>query len=229
MKLREITLLNGTFDVSDNVPTTVEDMKAIGIGEQDVVDSAVDDLTYRNKLPRVYKSASKALAGAGFARVAIDQRKRKDGTLIDVVENPMDHLRAYLTGRKGETTKSGFVLAETPAPDEAEHATRKTQLGEWIQKAMTDEPLFVQGERSGSVGKVSTAFMEQANNYIAKGEDKVEKVAAAIEAEVEGYTVGRDADGKITPESLGRALTVFGNDAKKKAEAANKAKLEALE
>lgn len=216
MKQTEIDYLDGEFQVTEEEPSTLDEVVAL-IGEVGVVDETTSNLRYRNKYPRVYKAASKAVVDSGYPKKVKETKTMKDGTVKNVHESDNDHLRAFLSGRKD---KDGTVT-EQPSPGARE------VLQTVFTKIATVEPLYVKGERTGGGGKVSQGALDAANNFFAAGDEKVEAVVSKIEEIITGYKVGRDADGEATPESLARGIQALGKWQQKQAEKAAVAALAA--
>jgi hypothetical protein len=180
----EVPYLNGKFKVQENEPNTLEELKALGFTEDEVVEGCVDDLRYRNKYPRVYGAVSKRLVESGFARAVKEQKENKDGTKKDILESTMDHIRRAVT-----------------------EGDREEEVGKLFAEVAPDAPIYAPGEgRRGGGGKVSKEALEQANGFFAAGEEKVTAIADYIESSVPGYKVGRDGDDNATPESLARGI-----------------------
>lgn len=212
----EVPYLDDEFKINETVPTTLAELAEAGINEQDVIEGCVSDLRYRNKYPRVYKKASKLVAERhSFARAVAKQIKRKDGTFRDELESPMDHLRAFLNGRKDD---DGNVTV--PAPE----GSRETLQG-ILTEVGPAEPIWVKGERAGVIGKVSQAAQDAANGIFAQGSEVVEQRIAVIEENVPGFKVDRDEEGNATPESLARAIMALEKELKRQAEVQKKALL----
>lgn len=190
----EIDYLDGEFQVTETTPTLLSEVIGL-IGEDAVINEAVANLRYRNKYPRVYRKVSQAIAGS-FPRAVVKTETKKDGTVKNILESEMDHIRAALTGRKDAEGNE-----VSPGLDNAREV-----LGTLFSQIGASEPLYVKGERTGGGGKISQAALDSANAILAKGSDAVEAAVAAIEGKVTGYKVGRDADGEVTPEGLARAI-----------------------
>lgn len=216
MKQVDIDYLDGEFTVQESEPATLAELVAVLGTEDAVIDDATSNLRYRNKYPRVYAAVSKEVTSRhGFGRKVVEQKKLKDGTLRDVLESENNHLRRFL---KGEADEEGNIVS--PAPE----GNREILAGLFNEIA-PNAPLYVEGERRGGGGKVSAAAIELANKIIANGEEKVEEAAARIESTVANYKVGRDGEGKITPESLARGVQALQKDAEAKAKRAAAASL----
>lgn len=200
----DIDYLDGEFTVQEQEPATLAELVSILGTESAVIEDATSNLRYRNKYPRVYKAVSKAIAEVGFARAVVDTKTLKGGEVRNVLESENDHLRAFLKGRPEKDETSGEDVIKTPAPPE-----NRATLQELFAKIANEQPLFVQGERTGGGGKVSAAALEAANKFFAMGAEKVETTAAKIEELVPGYKVGRDAEGGVTPESLARGIAAL--------------------
>lgn len=201
MKSVDIDYLDGVFTVSENEPSTIPELVEL-IGEDSVVDETTSNLRYRNKYPRVYRLVSKAIEAAphSFSRAVVKQVPRKDGTLRDVKESEMDHIRRFVTSGEDQKTSVATLFAEiAPA-----------------------QPLYVKGERAGGGGKVSQSALDAANKFFAAGDETVEARVSIIESRVPGYKVGRDADENVTPESLARGIMALQRQlAKEAADAAS--------
>lgn len=183
MITESIDFLDGEIAVEVETPSTIADFTPLGLSEQDVIDEAVGNLRYRNFYPRVYKKASKELESAS-PKVVKDTKTLKDGTVKNVHESDIDHLRSI-------------------------YKTQPEVVRATVTKHAQAELLYVKGERSGSFGKIGKQFLDTANTVFALGDEKVEDVVSKIEAKVPGYKVGRDADGNPTVESLARGLTTL--------------------
>lgn len=194
----DITFLDGEFEISCPVPETVEELDAL-LGPGGAVAEAAANLRYRNWYPRVYKLVSAAVEKLGFKRAVKETKTLKDGTVKEVKESEMDHLRGYLTGRKDN---EGNV---TEPPPEGS----REKLNALFLEIAPVQPLFVKGERTGFGGKISQSALDGANALVAKGDEHVENAINKIEASVPGYKIGRDADGNVTPESLARGIQAF--------------------
>lgn len=220
MQTTEVEYLDGKFTINETEPNTLAEMQELGFTEADVVGGAVDDLRYRNKYPRVYKKVSEAVSSShSFPRLKVDEKKKKDGTVVDVLESVNDHLRAALVGRKDA---AGQPVPNSSLPD------GEKILADLFSTTAASEPLYVKGERSGLGGKVSEASLKAANDFFAVGPQKVEAVVDFIESKIPGYKVGRDAEGEVTPESLARAISALNKQIAKDAEAQAKAALGSL-
>jgi len=207
-----VKYLDGKFEVTEERPSTISEIVAI-IGEVAVVDEAVDNLYYRNKYPRVYSAVSKEIAKLGFAKKVIKTKETKEG-VKNVHESDMDHIRAAVAGE----TEDGTLVRE-PLPD------GEAIVGVLFAKIGPAEPLYVKGERTGGSGKISQDALDSANKFFASGDDKVEEITGKLETLIPGYSVGRDADGLVTPESLARGIMRLN---KKLADDAKKAAVSAL-
>lgn len=217
MNTTDIDYLDGEFTVQESEPSTLAEVVTIVGTEAAVIEDAVSNLRYRNKYPRVYKKVSAEVAAKhAFPRAVVSTKTLKDGAVRNIHESENDHLRAFLKGREEEVTgEDGKTETKivTPAPE----GNREILTGLFTSIA-NSEPLYVEGDRKGGGGKVSAASLETANKFFAAGADKVEAVAKKIEEMVPGYSVGRDSDGAITPDSLARGIQALDkklvNDAK---------------
>lgn len=232
MQTTEVEYLDGTFTVNEQEPNTLAELIAL-IGEQDVIENVNANLRYRNKYPRVYRKMSEALTtkSPAFPRAVVDKKTSAAKTVSDVLESPNDHIRAYTKGRPAipAKEKTGFAGAPSePAPEGEELTSRTAELQALFDKIAGEEPLFVQGERAGTGGKVSAASLASANTYLAAGQAQADQIAAYIESKVPNYKVGRDAEGAITPESLARAISALNKQAAKEAADKQKAEMSAL-
>jgi DNA-directed RNA polymerase subunit F len=179
MQTVEIDYLDGNITVNEEEPSTIAECVEIS-GELGVVSEHNSNLRYRNKYPRVYKKSSKELEPT-LTREVKGTKTQKDGTIKEIKESEMDHLRkCYKQDAK--------LTSET------------------IAKYAQSEPLYVKGERAGGGGRISQAALDAANNFFAQGEDVAETKADFIESMVPGYKVARDGDGNVTPESLARGI-----------------------
>lgn len=199
MKTEEITYLDGEFTVQEEVPATAAELIPI-IGETAMVDEAVSNLYYRNRYPRVYKAVSAAVSALGFDRAVIKETTGKDGTVKKTHESPMDHLRAFLFGRKDKDSDT----ITTPAPEGS-----RDKLGALFLDIGPKAPLFVQGERVGGGGKISAANMANAQGIFDEGPESVDGAITTIESMVPGYKIARDPDGDATVESLARGIAAL--------------------
>lgn len=187
---QEIGYLDGKFTVTESRPSTIAEIVAL-IGEDAVVEEAVDNLDYRNKRPRVYRRVSEAIKGE-FPKIVKETKKNKDGTDKQVFESDQDHLRAALAGRDDGT---------------APLANAQERLAELFTQHGTAEPLYVKGERvAGGSGKLAKGDLEIVNGWFAEGDDVVEKKIEIIEGQPYGIKIARDSDGNATPESVTRGL-----------------------
>lgn len=215
----EVKYLDGDFTVLEDHPASAQELISL-IGEEAVVDNTNANLLYRNKYPRVYGKVSETIASENaFPRLKTGTKTKKDGSSSDVLESEMDHIRAFLYGRK-----NGEGVIESPAPEE-----NKTILQALFELHGQAEPMFVQGERAGTGGKISQAAIDTANLRFAAGEEAVSKMVTGIETLMGSpFKVGRDADGEVTPETLARAIQALNIKAKRDAEATVKAQLAAV-
>jgi hypothetical protein len=191
-----VEYLDGEFEINEQEPSSVAELVEL-LGEDAVRQETISNLRYRNKHPRVYRKVS-ALVESSFAREVKESKTNADGTVKEIKISPIDHLRAYLAS--GDTAKA--------------------DLAEKFNAVANEEPLFVKGERAGGSGKISKDALDNANKYFAVGDDAVEACASAIEANVPGYKVGRDADGAATPESLARGIQALGKYVQQQAQKA---------
>jgi hypothetical protein len=76
---------------------------------------------------------------------------------------------------------------------------------ETITRIAQTEPLYVKGERVGA-GRISQGALDAANQMFESGDDIVEQNVAVIESTMPGFRVGRDGEGKVTPETLARGI-----------------------
>jgi hypothetical protein len=180
----EVAYLDGEFDIIEDVPSTIAELVEL-YGEENVVESCVADIRYRNKYPRVYKAVAKEIEDGGFTRNIVKEDKRADGTVKNTYESDNNFLRRFL------------------AADEA----NREILGEAFKSVAQTQPLYLKGERAAGQGKISAQALEAANGVFAKGTQ--DKVADHVEATVPGYKVARTADGNVTPESIARAITAL--------------------
>lgn len=203
---KAVEYLDGEFEVIESQPSLISEVSAL-IGEDGVVTQAVNNLYYRNKYPRVYDAVSKAVVEAGFKKAEKSRETKKDGTEKINYVSDMEHLRAYLaTG------------------DEA-----RQSLQALFEKHGAEQPLYVKGERIGGGGKISQSALDAANNYLAMGDDVVERVVTGIETEIGGtFKIGRDSEGSVTPESLARGIQTLNKVMEARAKAATKNTLAAL-
>lgn len=209
-KTEEIDYLDGEFQVNESTPATLAELVQVVGTEDAVIDDAVSNLRYRNKYPRVYKAVSAAVEkDHSFPRAVVEQKKNKDGTVRDVKESEMDHLRAFLKGRPNE---AGEIT--DPAP-----VSNRYTLASLFGEIAPNAPLYVEGDRRGGGGKISAAALDAANKFIALGADKVDTVVGKIESIVPGYKIGRDADGAVTVESLARGIQALQKHEEAKAKA----------
>lgn len=180
----EVAYLDGEFDILEDVPSTISELVDL-YGEENVVESCVADIRYRNKYPRVYKAVAKSIEEQGFAREVVKEETKADGTVKKTMESDNNFLRRFLG---------------------ADEANREI-LGAAFKEVAQAQPLYVKGERAAGQGKVSAQALEAANGIFAQG--RQEKVSDHIEATVPGFKLARTADGNVTPESLARGISAL--------------------
>lgn len=184
-KPREIDVLYGNFTVEASVPSTYEEGDAL-VGEVGgVLDGFIADCAARNFLPRLYKNVSAQLVTKGHKKTKTGETKKKDGTVVDVLESDISHI-----GR---------------VHDEGDE-TVKESIGMLLISTASSIPFYKAGERTGGGGKVSQSALDASNNAFAEGEEKVEQIASVIEEQVPSFKVARDAENNITPEALARGI-----------------------
>lgn len=187
----EIDYLDGEITVSENEPSTFAECVELLGSESACVEEITSNLRYRNKYPRVYKAASAKLQEV-VPREIKSTKTLADGTVKNVYDSEMNHLRAAFKADPKATTAA--VTAEAQ-----------------------DSLLYLKGERTSSGGKIAASAMNGANEFFARGDDAVETAATQIEALVPGYSIGRDADKQITPESLARGIQALNKHLQKQA------------
>lgn len=186
-----VDYLDGAFEIEEQEPSTIAEVVEL-IGEEAVRKSAIDDNRYRNKYPRVYRKVSqRVISDLSFPRAVKDTKTLKDGTVKNVLESEMDHIRRAISVEGGHNDAVAALFQEiAPA-----------------------EPLYVKGERTGGGGKIAQDALDSANKFFAAGDEKVEDIATKIEGKIPGYKVGRDAENAVTPESLARGIMALNKHA----------------
>jgi hypothetical protein len=172
----EIAYLRKLHKVKEKEPSNLRELVDL-IGEAAIVENTNANLRYRNKYPRVYKRMSAEVIKLGFPRRVKDH---ETGECID----EMEHLFEF----RKQSPENVIVLQNL------------------FETIANEEPLYVRGDRVGSGGRVAQGALDAATRYFAEGNDMVMQKTALIEEMIPGYTVGRDGNGMVTPESLARGI-----------------------
>lgn len=206
MTTKETDVLYGNITLALPVPSSVEEFDAsVGIGE--CLASGIDDIIYRNTLPRLYRGvAAKYIENGQSKPQATDKsgspkfNTRKDGSQTPVLVSDIDFI--------------GKLYEE--ANDEG-----KAEIVAVFEEVKSSLPFYEKGTGGGGGGRISEAAMQSANGVIAAGTEAIEKIVSAIEERVAGFTVARDPDGNVGVESLARGIQALEKklvaDAKKAA------------
>jgi len=193
-----------------NVPSTYEEADKLMGETGGALAGWQADCLARNFLPRLYAAVAKLLNSKGFEHAVVktvtETKKDADGTETSVDKSIYESDIKFI----------GRVF--TSSPDTSDDPDAITMA--WITRALNDKakelPFYAEGDRSGS-GKIGASYLEAANSIASGGDAAVDKAVSKIEANVPGYVVERDGNGRPTVEGIARGIVAL--DKKLKADA----------
>lgn len=217
MKELEVSILDRVFDKKIKVPSTYNEFDE-AVGEEGAaLGDAVDNVLYRNTLPRLYKAVSERLkTELSFAKNAATNPdgSTKMTTPKDpknakpVYESAIDHIRRF-----DVVAVDGVDADGKPTQTYPNHDVLDGIFTEECEKIV----FYVEGEGGGG-GKISKDSEEAANSLFQAGPEAVDMMVKSIEDTVPGYTVLRD-EGVVTQSGLAAGIQKlnkhFADQAKK--------------